>query len=536
MRMINYLRQFARSIKQYIYKTPLTHCFFYGLLLPFAFAPFHIPGFAIISLAFFYNALSKPSPNAPHFNGFWLGLAYGLGFFGLGTSWIYVSIHEYGHLVASVAAFITLIFTLYLSLFPAFMAYSYQHLRTHPNSWISIVLFSALWTLSEYLRATLFTGFPWLLVGMGQIDAPMRNLLPVVGVYGVTFLTCVASGVLVLLFRQSQQIKRLLPLMFFLFIVLTPQLLHRNEASKTTTTPLTVGIIQSNLSMRDKWDEQLFWKIVDQYKEKINGLLGTNLIVLPEAAFPVPSSYIEDLLKQLSKEAKQAGSAILLGIPETTNFDDSQFYNSLLALGNAEGLYRKQHLVPFGEFYPKLFQVFTRWIELPNNMQPGSRHQKLIQVNQLPIATLICYELAYGHLLREQIPNAQFIVSISDDGWFGHSLAMYQQLQIAQVQSVQTARYQVVANNDGLSSIIDADGNVTESLKPFTAGTLKADLIPQTTLTPWVKFGDTPTLLFVGLISLLCIALRHRKKSPNDHLLPLTQRGVILTGQLENNE
>ena len=563
-------------------------CFFYGLLLPLAFAPFHIPGFAILSLGLFYfelgavdkstkQSLNKNASTSHFFPGFKKGLAYGLGFFGLGTSWIYVSIHDYGHLLPILSALITLLFILYLSLFPAVMAGCYHYLRLRPYSVLSVLLFSALWTLSEYLRATFLTGFPWLLVGAGQIDAPTRTLLPFIGVYGVTLVTCIASGTLILIFKQSRQqhpyssllnfrsscsLSRglidnpehevrstaprlaeksstvsILPVLFFLLILLSPALLHQKNDNVATAEPLSIGVVQSNISMRDKWDEQLFWQLLKQNQQRIQQLLGTKLIVLPEAAIPLPASYIQDTLEQLSNEARLAGSALLLGIPETTEFNDTVFYNALIALGQAKGTYLKQHLVPFGEYNPTPLRFITQLLNLPDpNMHPGDNNQQLVKVHHIPVATLICYELAYGNLLRAQLPTAQFIISISDDGWFGHSLAMYQHLQIAQVQSLQTERYQVVANNDGLSSIIDSEGNLTASLAPFTSGVLKASLIPKTTITPWVKMGDFPALFCAGIITLFCLARRLRKITSDDLLLLSKSRRAILTGQFENNK
>jgi apolipoprotein N-acyltransferase len=135
-------------------------------------------------------------------------------------------------------------------------------------------------------------------------------------------------------------------------------------------------------------------------------------------------------------------------------------------------------------------------------------------VQKQAIATLICYELAYSDLLRKQLPLAKWIVSISDAGWFGHSLAMYQQLQMAQVRSVETARYQVVANNDGLSSIIDTQGKIKSSLPAFTKGILKAEVISATGTTPWVYFGNSPILflcLFIVLFSALYPPLTRKK-------------------------
>ncbi len=511
-------------------------CFFYGLLLPLGFAPFHIPGFAILSLGLFYFELNKIPTNTQFFPAFKQGLIYGLGFFGLGTSWVYISIHDYGHLTSLVSALITLLFILYLSLFTASVAMAYNYLRIRPYTWFSVLAFAALWTFSEYLRATVLTGFPWLLVGAGQIDAPTKALLPFIGIYGVTFISCIASGTLIFIFKQSRQ-QRLLPIIFLLFILLSPALLQPAKETMVNAAPLSVGVVQSNVSMRDKWDEQLFWQLLQQHQKNIQRLLGTQLIVLPEAAIPLPASYIRDTLEKLSQEARLAGSALLLGIPETTESDDTIFYNALIALGQAKGTYLKQHLVPFGEYNPKPLRFITQRLNLPEpNMHPGDRHQKLVKIHHIPIATLICYELAYGDLLREQLPKAQFIVSISDDGWFGHSAAMYQHLQIAQVQSLQTGRYQVVANNDGLSSVIDSEGNIIASLAPFTSGVLKANLIPKKTLTPWVKLGDFPALFCAGLINLLCLVFRLQKITSNDLLLPSTSREAILTTQFENNK
>ena len=291
-------------------------CFFYGLLLPLAFAPFHLPGFAILSLGLFYFELNKTTSTPHFFKGFKQGLIYGLGFFSLGTSWIYVSIHDYGHLNPALSALITLFFILYLSLFLAFMAGSYTYLRLRPYTMFSVIAFAALWTLWESIRATFLTGFPWVLIGVSQIDAPTRNLLPLIGVYGVTFVTCIAAVILILIFKQSRQ-HRIRPVFSLVFILLSPTLLQPEKDTVAPSNPISIGVVQSNVSMRDKWDEQLFWQLLSQHQSSIKQLLGTELIVLPEAAIPLPASYIQDTLQQLSNEARLAGSAILLGIPET---------------------------------------------------------------------------------------------------------------------------------------------------------------------------------------------------------------------------
>lgn len=493
--------------------------FFAGLLIPFGFAPFHLPGITILGIALLYAQLrlqvGKPA--------FLTGFIFGLGFFGFGVTWVYVSIHVYAHLNAFLSAFITLLFVFSVSLYLGLVTAAYSKLAAKCSLLWSCFLFSALWCLGEYLRSNCFTGFPWLSLGFGQIDTPLKYLLPIIGVYGVSFLTCLAATFLVTS-TQTTQMKRYVWLLAFIFILVAPSILKHQQWATISKTPLSVGVIQGNFSIRDKWDESLFWQLLQRYKEGIDQLIGRkNIIVMPESAIPIPANYVSDFLETINSQAKQAGSSVLLGIPEPVNTEETYYYNTLLALGHAEGRYIKQHIVPFGEFIPQPFEQIIRWLAIPvANLKPGKNNQPLIHVHNHPIASLICYELAYPQLLRKQLPEAEWVVSISDDGWFGHSLAMYQQLQMAQVLSLQTGRFQIVANNDGLSSIIDTQGHIIDSLPAFTSGLLEATIFPATGVSPWVYFGDTPVLLLCTLIALFAfasllnipIAAKHKRRYP----------------------
>lgn len=482
----------------------LLPAFFAGLLLPLGFAPFHLPGAVILGFALFYVQLQRCSSR----NAFSNGMFFGLGYFGLGVSWVFVSIHEYGHLNNILSAFITLLFLLYLSLFTATMAFVFRKITSKSSPLLSCLLFSALWILFEYLRSTALSGFPWLLVGFGQFDTPGKYLLPVIGVFGLGFLTCFAATILAE-GTQHRGLKRVLWLSVFVGIIISPLLLKDKNWSIEGHKPISVGVIQANLSMRDKWDEHLFWQLLERYQQEAERLLGTDLIVMPESAIPLPASYIQEFIETLHNKAEKSGSAILLGIPEPTPEEESSYFNTMKSLGVAEGTYIKQHLVPFGEYMPKPFQYLSDRLAIPDaNLTAGGKNQDLIRVADHPIASLICYELAYGNLLRQQLPQAEWIVSISDDGWFGHSLAVYQQLQMAQVLSLETARYQVVANNDGLSSIINPRGIITASLPAFSSGILQAKIFPASGITPWIYWGDLPVLLFCILIVLIYTGFR----------------------------
>lgn len=487
-----------KSKYNFLLSQPYAYCFIYGLLLAFSFAPFHAPFCAIFALALFFRSLTQYQESSFFAQGFFLGL----GFFGLGVSWIYVSIHTYGHFPLVISAFITCFFIAYLALFPAIAAWVFQLIRP-ASRWYSALLFSALWVLAEWLRSHIFTGFPWLLIGVGQLDSLFKFLLPIGGVYGVSFYTCFIAAYLTFSFALS---SRLISLVIWLLILFFPLCFKAIHWGTPDSEPISIGIVQANLSMRDKWDDALFWQLLQHYSHRIHGLLGTQLIVLPESAIPVPKNAISDFLESIDEVANQNGSAVLLGIPDNSTAYANVFFNALLSLGKAEGTYHKQHLVPFGEYIPTPFQKINNLFNLPEtNLIAGKVQKAAVTVHQHPIAVLICYEIAYDELLRSQLPQAEWIVSISDNGWFGHSFALYQQLQIAQVRSLQTARYQVIANNDGLSSLIDTQGKIIHTLPAFQAGVLKDKLYAVHGETFWVKYGDAPIMFFSFLIFIISV-------------------------------
>lgn len=476
-----------------------------GFLMALAFAPIERAGFALIALTLLYTALQRGTEK----QAFLKGLFSGLGYFGFGISWVYVSIHSYGHLNPVPAAVITFIFIFYLSLFQGGAAYVFKTLSTR-YPFINPLLFAAVWTGFEYARATVFGGFPWLLLGFAHTHSPLTPLLPLIGVFGVGFTACLLAGFLSTVLQIKGQKKMLLSI-FFPALLLTLPLLSSLQWTTPSQKPLSVGIIQANLSMRDKWDDVLFWQMLTHYQETIETLLDTELIVLPESAIPLPGTYVHDFLEALNTTALKAHSAIVLGMLFSESHDDNHLFNAMISYGNAHGIYKKQQLVPFGEYVPVIFSKIAQWFDVPDAMlQKGAPHQPLLSVQKHPIAALICYELAFSSILRQQLPKAQWIITLSDDGWFGHSLAPYQQRQIAQIRSIETGRYQIFANNDGLSSVIDTKGNIRSTLPNHQAGVLKVSIYPATGQTPWVFFGDTPILIFSCLIIGVSLIYRRR--------------------------
>ncbi len=482
--------------------------FLAGISGSLGFAPFNIPGFTILSLSFLFAAILNSSQKQSLI----LGLIFGLGYFGFGVSWVIVSIHDYGQLNYFLAGITTLLFLVYLSLFPAMVSWFFKLLEQHNQSkFVSLLLFSALWCLSELIRSSLFSGFPWLNVGTTLINTPLKYLAPIIGLYGLSFICLSLSCLLTISIRESS-VKKFYYLAVFVLILITPSAAKLIQWTKILNEPVSIGVVQANLSMRDKWDESLFWKLLKYYEKTTEQLLGKQLIILPESAIPLPASYLADYLDKLNEKALEAKSSLILGILQPADPGETSYYNSIISLGKAQGEHVKRQLVPFGEYIPQPFVAINRWMGLPEpNILPGKPNQPLINVANHPIASLICYEIAYPYIVRQQMPKAQWIVSISDNGWFGRSFASYQQLQMAQMLSLLTGRYQIVVNNDGLSSVINNFGEIIDSLPPFSSGILQSEIFPVEGTTPWVVWSEYPSIILCSLILFLILFLHIRR-------------------------
>lgn len=505
-------------INFFIKNTHLIRSCFAGLLLPLSFAPFHFPGLAILGIAILFSELqNKPLKTAAL-----IGFIFSLAFMGVGISWIFISINLYGHLNIFLSGLITITFVIYLSIFYAIQAVTFSLLQNYSSKLMSALTFSACWCICEYLRANFATGFPWLIIGFGQIDSPLKYLLPYIGIYGVSFCTCLASCLLCHAVKKktsSKSYENIPYLISFLAIILLPIGLKHTKHQINELNKIPVGVVQANLSMHEKWDEAIFEKMLKRYENGINNLkTNAKLIVLPESAIPVPEIYAYDFMNKIQQINEKHEIQTLIGLPKQVGQKNELYYNALTSFGSEKRAYLKQHLVPFGEYIPKPFYKITSYLEIPDAaMIKGPTNQPLLKHNNLPFATLICFEVAYPEILRAQMPKAQWIVSVSDAGWFGHSLAIYQLLQMSQSLSIMTNRYQVVANNNGLSAIIDSEGKIINSLPAFRSMDLYGKIHSLNTKTIWIKYGDSPYIYLC--IVIIIIALFKKKRYPYRSIL-----------------
>jgi apolipoprotein N-acyltransferase len=440
-----------------------------------------------------------------------IGWLFGLGFFLTGVSWIYVSLSTFGGMPAPVAGLATLFFCAAMALYPA-LAGALFVLLAPPPGWRRAPVFAALWTLAEWLRGCLFTGFPWLAVGYSQTPpSPLAGFAPIAGIYGVSFLTALAGACL---WGGEKPPRGAWHSRTGVIILLTAWfgsdlLLSGREWTRPQGEVLSVALLQGNIAQDDKWRPDKLEESLLAYYTLMRDH-PARLTVLPEAALPMffadaPQDYL-DALGQLA--ARQDGE-ILFGV---VTGDWSRYANSVVGLG-ASGTqrYDKSHLVPFGEFVPPGFAWFMDLAYIPmSGFTPGGERQPPFLVDGRRIAVNICYEDAFGEEIVRALPEAELLINVSNMAWFGDSLAPAQHLQIARMRALETGRMVLSATNTGITAIIGADGKVQAALPPFTRAALTGEVLAYAGSTPYVRWGNGPA---IAVSFLLLFFARRRKPS-----------------------
>lgn len=467
-----------------------------GSFAVLGFAPFYIYPATIISIAglFYLWQRSEHARQAA-----WLGFCFGLGFFITGIYWIYISLHDFGGMPWWMAAFSTFCLCAFLSLFPALFGWLSKR--------SSFLMLGAplLWALSEWVRSWIFTGFPWLAIGYSQTpNSPLAGFMPVMGVYGVSLLTAV-TAVLVVLYLQK--VRRKIIVTAFIALWVSGALLKMVPWTSPIGDPVSVALLQGNISQDLKWEEGEAQRTLDKYMELVTDTQA-KLIVLPETALPMLLQHVPvDYLAALKAHAIEQDGDILFGIVE---YEDKAFYNSMLSIGSSPSqTYRKTHLVPFGEFIPlkSVFGwIYEDWLNIPlTDLARGGFDQKPLDIAGQKVAVNICYEDVFGEEIIHQLPAATILVNTSNDAWYGESTAAYQHMQIAQARAMETGRMMLRATNTGATAFIDRNGEVLSHLPHFRTGILEGEAQGYQGSTPYILFGNWLFLLisFTGLVCLL---------------------------------
>ena len=478
--------------------------FFAGATLPVAFAPLSLFPLAFISPAvLFWLWLDSSAKQAAR-----LGFAFGLGLFGVGVSWVYVAIHVYGYTMAPIAAFMTLIFVAFLALFPALQGYAsvrlLQKYQSHPRlERIALLLIlPVMWVFFEWFRGWVLTGFPWLNLGYSHVDSPLAGAAPWLGVYGVSWLSILCSGLLVLLVRQAAW-RRQAGLSLLLILAAT-FLMGQVEWTRPIDKPIKVSIVQGNVPQMTKWDPKMIQLRLNTYADLTRQHWDSDLIFWPENSISVFYHDIKDnYFARLEKEARASNTEMIVGLPYM-NMQTRQYYSSLVSLGKTPGVYHKRHLVPFGEYVPLGFLIrgLVNFFDLPmSNFSHGEKDQAILRAAGQPLATSICYEDAFGEEVIDFLPEATLLVNGSNNAWYGDSLAAHQHLQIARMRAIETGRMLIRATTNGISAFVDHRGKIISRSPQFERYVLTDTVQPRTGSTPYVSWGNYPVIIV--LLSLL---------------------------------
>jgi apolipoprotein N-acyltransferase len=438
-----------------------------------------------------------------------IGFLFGFGCFVTGVSWVYVSMHDFGAMPAWLAIALTLLLCAFLALFPALTGWVCHALgaRSAP---VTLAAVPALWTLTEWLRGWIFTGFPWLDVGYSQVPySPLAGYIPIVGVYGATLLTVASAALLVLGTTRALENRGVPPHRTFVTLFDRPWLLalivlwaggyalKSIEWTEPVGEPISVSLIQGNISQDLKWRDDHVQSTLTTYRDLV-AAGDARLTVLPETALPmflhnVPRDYLEALAAHASK----SNGDILIGVPERV--DATTYFNSVLSVGSAPAqFYRKSHLVPFGEFVPLkfLFGWFLDYAQIPlADFTRGDVSQQPLAVAGQKVAVNICYEDAFGAEIARQLPQATLLVNVSNVAWFGRSIAPQQHLQISQARALETGRTMLRATNTGMTAIIDPHGIVKGVAPEFTTAVVRGEVQGYAGATPYVRWNDLPVII-----------------------------------------
>jgi apolipoprotein N-acyltransferase len=480
-----------------------------GVVTVVGFAPFgvaHLPVLTLSLLFALWNGARSPRGAAE------IGLAFGLGLFGAGTSWVYIALETFGGMPAVIAIIATAAMVAYLALWPAIAGYLTVRF-TPKRSVARVVAAAALWTLCEWLRGFLFTGMPWLSVGYAALPGSLlAGYAPIGGVFLVSFAIAVIAAMVALTYDAlvCGQCGRIVAAgAVCVAFYLGGGALSRLEWTHPDGAPLAVSLLQGNVLQEVKFDPDFRERTFDIYARLVDQSRG-RLIVLPESAYPMFSDEVPDrVLLHLARTATARGGDLLLGLftaeAPLPGSDEPRYFNTVVTLGSGElQLYRKRHLVPFGEMIPG--KVVLGWLirsvlAIPlADQTPGAPAQPPLSVAGTRVAVNICYEDAFGSELIDGARSAHILVNVTNDAWYGHSIAAWQHNQISAMRALELGRPVLRATNTGITSAIDHDGRVRAFLPWFTSGVLEVTIQGRTGATPYQEVGDW---LVLGLALML---------------------------------
>lgn len=483
-------------------------CLIIGALMPLAYAPFSLFFIAIICLAIILLIWIDSSPG----DALRYGYLFGLGMFGVGVYWLHISINMFGGVNFVGSILITTLLVSYLSLYPALVGYIGRRWFSQNDGVFLLLAVPALWVLAEWTRAWFATGFPWLNLGYSQTESFLSGLAPVSGVYGVTWLTVFIAALLASLYRFKRRwwLANVAAITLLCLAGWSLTQIHWTQAKRDN---VAVALIQSAIPQELKWRPELLQQSLELYLALSEPYWGDELIIWPETAITTYHYRVADFIEKLGKLSARHHTAFLSGIPSKEPQADA-YFNSIMMLADGQtGWYHKQHLVPFGEYLPLkvVLGVLLDFLQIPmSDFSPGQQETPVLFAKNLTIGVSICYEDTFGEEVIKALPEATVLVNVSNDAWFGDSLAPHQHLQMARMRALESGRYMLRATNTGISAIINEQGKIIKQSPQFKPAALSARITLFEGSTPYARWGNIPVVITALLLLVLLVLIRSR--------------------------
>ena len=470
-----------------------------GGILPFAYAPYGYSFLAFISPLLWLYVLC----GAGVWLGIGLGYVYGLFMFMFGIYWVSISIHLFGGLPLFPAYGVGGLFAaglaLYFALIGGVACWLSPAQDGRGNSAYFMLTCPAIWTLVEWFRGWFLTGFPWLNLGVSQTDTELAGYIPILGVYGVSFIVVGIAGSLLALWMPRRRWGG--SVIVLVAVIVGAVYLSRVSWTESVGMPLKVAAVQSG--QHQPFSRQEVKRSLQLYQTLTGSYQEYDVIIWPETAIHTIFDADSVFLKVLSDKATQADVVLLSGIFSS---QEQSNYNSIVLIDGQEfRLYNKRQLVPFGEYIPfgNVLLPLLTWLTAPISvLHPDREGQSWFSTRHGVVGLSICYEDAFGREIRRALPQAELLVNVSNDSWFGDSIAPHQHLQIARVRALETGRVLIRGTNTGITAVIAPDGNIIGRTDLFQPAKLTHEVLRYQGQTPFVRWGYWPIILFSALIIL----------------------------------
>lgn len=489
-----------------------------GASLTLGYAPYSVWYAVPFVLAIQFSLLKHTQHSAAK-----LGWLFGMGWFGAGISWVHVSIEKFGGLPLAGSLGLMLLLCSYLSIYPA-LAFHCVKKYSKPAHWFWSL--PAIWFITEWLRGWFLTGFPWLSLGYTQTSSPIGAWAPLIGETGISFLLVGFAAALSQFIQKRQyQLAFVSSSLVYGLSILIAQTTWFQKSAES----FNITMVQGNIEQELRWVPEQDIPTMNKYLDLTQPHWQADIVIWPEAAIPRLEPLAKTYLDSVDQLALDTGTGLITGIVNY-NFESREAHNTLITLGQSNSAarpddgayyyghpnrYEKYHLLPIGEFIP--FEDFLRGVapifDLPmSSFSRGDYVQTNLEANGAHFAPAICFEIAFPNQIRANLNhNTDFIITVSNDAWFGNSHGPHQHLEIAQMRALEFGMPVLRATNNGITAFINAQGEMESQAPQFQDATLTHRISPSEGKTPYRLLGDFP-LWLITFIALVALFRSHKKQ------------------------